>query len=361
MKILWVTGRRLDSDLASSTEIGLFGSLTKMGHCVKLFSPGGLEANQQNHIKIKNKNIPGLVTITGSLYIRRKILGIINQDNYDIILIDWRYVFFIKKILKRINIPWFMIDRGPPVDKNWKLWFQKITWIKSWKFAKNNAKAGVIVSKKHGLFVRKYASLSMDFIILPSGTSFANPKINKAYNKLKLIYVGQIDQRRDIASLINLKNSLNRSGIDNNITVIGEGDAKDWLIKNTMDLEGFEVISKKKPHEINIIMQEFHFGLMPMPKIPIWEMSSPIKISEYARCGLIVLGPKHEGNMWNKEVSWVVLSEEKEWWKDSVKKILKLRNESMLKNLSEQAIIDSEDRSWDNIAEIFSQDLKKRI
>lgn len=361
MKILWISGRQLDSDLAASTEIGLFRSLTKMGHCIRLFSPGKVDEVKENHIEIKNKKIPGMITLTGSLYIRKKLPKIINHDNYDLILIDWRYVFFIRKILLNIDIPWFIIDRGPPVYKNWKLGLQKMTWSKSWKFAKNNARAGIIVSEKHGAFIQKYASLSMDFIILPSGTSFPKSATRKTYEKLKFIYVGQIDQRRDMASLIKLKDVLNRNKIKNNITVIGEGDAKEWLIENTKDIEDFMIIDKKPLLDINLIMEQFHFGLMPMPKIPVWEMSSPIKISEYARNGLIILGPKHEGNMWNKEVEWVVLSEEDEWWEDSVKKIVKMENDGLLKNYSKQAIESSEDRSWDNIAELFSKHLKNRI
>ena len=33
----------------------------------------------------------------------------------DVILIDWRFVANVNKIVNELKIPWYIIDRGPPV------------------------------------------------------------------------------------------------------------------------------------------------------------------------------------------------------------------------------------------------------
>jgi glycosyltransferase involved in cell wall biosynthesis len=361
MKILWISGREIGSDLASSTEVGIFTSLVKLGHDVQIMSPGENKKWGEKHIKINNKKFPGLVTITGAIDLGKKIDSILFEQAYDFILIDWRYVYFLRKRLSKLKIPWFMVDRGPPVYKNWKLRLQKITWKKSWKFSRKHCKAGIIVSSNHANFIERYADVKMNFIIAPSGTSFPSLTEKKEYNILNFIYIGQIDKRRDIDSIIKLKETLDKFGVRNNITIIGEGDYKDRIKKLTSKISDFNVLSKMKRDDINIILKRSHFGLMPMPKIPIWEMSSPIKISEYARNGLIIIGPKHEGNMWGRDVPWIILSEKKDWWEDVTTKILKIQMEGNLEKYSLNAIQDSDDRTWDNIAAELINEVEKYI
>ena len=55
---------------------------------------------------------------------------------------------------------------------------------------------------------------------------------------------------------------------------------------------------KKIKKEIKEILDNSHVGVLPMPKTPIWEIASPIKLVEYARFGLMTVGPKHSGNKW---------------------------------------------------------------
>ena len=44
------------------------------------------------------------------------------------------------------------------------------------------------------------------------------------------------------------------------------------------------------------MLQEYHIGLLPMPNLPVWNISSPLKRSEYISSGLLVIGINHSGH-----------------------------------------------------------------
>lgn len=367
MEILWISGRNLGTDLADSTEIGLIDCINKTENDVLLLSPGKKEDMGESHLSVKIINMPGLITISGSFDIKKKIKQIIQKRNFDIIIIDWRYVSLLQKTLIGINIPWFMIDRGPPAKQNWKLRFQKNMWRRSWEIAKKHAMNGIVVSSMHNEFIKKYARVEMENIVVKSGSSYANGSIKKVTSDtiLEVVYIGQVDKRRDIRSLLRFKEELEKNYVQNNFTVVGKGDYFLSLKEEIKYMDRIKLHYHEGREKIGEILAGSHIGVLPMPKSPIWEIASPIKLVEYSRFGLITVGPKHSGNQWEdrqpEQRCWEFLSENVDWWVEAVEKIKQAVDQEKWGEYSEAAIIDSEDRTWDRISAEMIRDIKMSI
>ena len=54
MKILWISGRRMGSDMASSTENSLCSHLSSKGHEICLISPGDVKEANYHHVPLKD-------------------------------------------------------------------------------------------------------------------------------------------------------------------------------------------------------------------------------------------------------------------------------------------------------------------
>jgi len=367
MEILWISGRKIGFDLADTTETGLIDSINNTGNNVFLISPGRKDDLGNNHLSVKTIELPGLITISGSIDIKRKIKKVIKNRKFDIIIIDWRYVSLLRKTLKSTMIPWLMIDRGPPAKQNWKLRFQKIMWNKAWQITQKNAINGIVVSDMHNDFIKRYANVNMDNIIVNSGSSQSKGKIKKIDENtiLEVVYVGQIDKRRDIISILKFKSELDRNHIKNNIRIVGEGDYCNALKKEIRSMDKIKLIGKKNKKEIREILDSSHVGVLPMPKTPIWEIASPIKLVEYARFGLITVGPKHSGNKWinyQEDLKcWEFLSDSESWWIEAAEKIKETITKNKWKKYSESAIVDSEIRTWDLISQKMIQEIENQI
>lgn len=128
---------------------------------------------------------------------------------------------------------------------------------------------------------------------------------------------------------------------------------------------GIKLYHKKGREKIGEILADSHVGVLPMPKSPIWEIASPIKLVEYSRFGLITVGPKHFGNQWEghkpEQRCWEFLSENVDWWVEAVDKIKQAVAREEWGEYSEAAIIDSEDRTWNKISTEMIRDIKMSI
>ena len=154
MRISWFTGRRIDSDLAATTELGLGKSLCELGNMIHLVSPEGKVAGEfSEHSFFRRWNISGLQTFSGGFYARRLAKNCVQVNNSDAILVDWRLVGALRKTLQKMNIPWFIVDRGPPAYDGLLTQIQKVFWKRSWKTAHSYASGGFVVSEGHREFV----------------------------------------------------------------------------------------------------------------------------------------------------------------------------------------------------------------
>ncbi len=284
-------------DLASSTEKHLCDHLTELDCQVTLISPGELDSQDFHHIPIHDWRIPGLTTISGA----RNACSIIEKngmDDYDIVLIDWRYVKSMSRAISRFKIPWAIVDRGPPAKLGFFNRLQKWYWAEAWNFANTSSVGGTVVSTKHRDFVHGLTGYSKQLFVVPAGSN-NNPYLEHKKNPhdlIKLVYIGRIDRRRGVSEIINLSEKLNRKELKYEINICGSGDFEREIREASDSKPGLIFHGEVSNDEVLKIMGKCHLGIMPMPDIPVWRISSTLKLAEYLSSGLGIIGADHPGN-----------------------------------------------------------------
>ena len=235
MKITWFTGRKIDSDLAATTELGLGKSLTEVGNIVHLVSPGEETSEDfSEHTLFRRWEIPGLKTLSGGIFAKKLAKEYLDIGSSDAILVDWRLVGVLSKTLIDTGVPWFVIDRGPPAYSGILSRIQRIFWKRAWRISQNSASGGFVVSEGHREFVRKYSGISesLEISIIPAGTNTGcfPRKVKEIGEELKIAYVGRLDRNRGVGGIRLLASSLKEKGICGVIFVAGEGNMKQQLL-----------------------------------------------------------------------------------------------------------------------------------
>ncbi len=370
MRISWITARDLSTDLAATTEICLCRRMASHGVGITLISPGKIGHESFEHIEVKKFRLPGLNTISGALDIRKRIMsdsGLI--DSTDSVLVDWRYVKHLEADLAGLSVPWFIVDRGPPassglhggrIGREFLRNLQKRYWRRGWRIASSHASGGFVVSSEHRKLVRSLTGRDLEIVVLPAGTEpnhLLKEKTDPSIH-LKLIYVGRIDKKRGVDELIHLTNSLADSSIKHSLTVVGEGDMGDEMERHS-ELSEFLRYRRRIPRdEIQSILADNHIGILPMPDIPVWRISSPLKLAEYLAAGLLIVGPKHQGNQLNGDEDWNLLTPSEDWVNGAVGRI-KLAMGGDWEQLSSSAIESSQQLNWENISKKLIQFIEK--
>ena len=341
----------MGKDLASSTEISLCESLQEIGVEVTLISPGKQFSGSFEHYPIRDFRIPGITTFSGSVNAIRAAKKL-RVSNFDVLLIDWRYVYFMRKFILNLSIPWCIIDRGPPTFPGPLLRFQKKHWKEAWKIAKMSAERGFVVSEEHATFVKDYTGVEMSFGVVNSGTNVQKIDHSKSNpsRKLVLAYSGRIDERRGIEKIPELSRKLSQYGIKHEIIICGEGKFERELVRLSRNIEEIMFLGRLSKRDLERTLTQCHVGIMPMPDIPIWRISSPLKLSEYLSAGLVIVGPKHAGNMILGNEKWSMLSSGNNWTEGAVEKLGNAIN-SDWEEYEKAAVSSSINLDWKYIAE----------
>jgi len=108
-----------------------------------------------------------------------------------------------------------------------------------------------------------------------------------------LLYVGSLSLERNIHSLCQAVIEANREGMKFVFTIVGSGEAKDYLEQIARGSNGSVVISPPVPHrEVPSILAQGHLGVLPFPDEEKFRVSSPIKLFEYMAAGLPILAQR---------------------------------------------------------------------
>jgi len=354
IEITWITGRDLEKDLAKTTELGFFNALTEMGHVVNVYSTTKLiRDSRYNHKYFKKIRIKGFETLSGSFYLKRKLVRDKNLYNSDCILIDWRYVVNLSEMIHKTGIPWYIIDRGPPVYDSILTKIQKKMWEKSWKIANEKSQGGFVVSKNHKKLVEK---IGINIPIKPlsagiNNSEYKNLRDKDIKDKIDIIYAGRLDKNRGMENLIKFSRKISKISIPSKMHIMGEGDYSKKIRRVAKNNQYLEFHGKLNSNEVRKIMKKSHFGVMPMPKSEIWPTSSPIKLHEYIASGMLIIGDRHIGNMLEEtDGRWSLLVIGDEWVNKSIGKIEDIIRKEDFSSLSKIASSLSKEFDWENIA-----------
>ena len=298
VKIAWLSSRVLGSDLCSTTQINLANGLVLKGHEVTIYSPGKADGNSFYHEEIPRSQIKGLQAFS----IRRSLKSKIKEiESADIILIDWPLASLIKIITGKT----ILIDRGPPAYRGVFARMQWPYWRKAW----NIAKYGTTVSEAHKKFVMGNTNTNASEItVIQAGVDCELFRPREKSTKLNLVYHGSLDKNRSIMSLPSLLTEAKITGLDIQLHIHGQGDCLDKL--TSLNIDGLEVTSRLEQKDLANRLGSYDVGILPMPEHRVWNLASPLKLSEYLASGLIVTGVDHSGHRMNNTDGFVKLFEE---------------------------------------------------
>ena len=78
----------------------------------------------------------------------------------------------------------------------------------------------------------------------------------------------------------------------------------------SLKIDGLEVTSRLEQKDLANRLGSYDVGILPMPEHKVWNLASPLKLSEYLASGLIVSGVDHSGHRMNNTDGFVKLFEE---------------------------------------------------
>ncbi len=367
MRLLWITGRRIGSDLAARTEIELAKGIISLGVSLTVICPGeegvvskALPRNT-NLVTVEQSTIPGMKTISAGLRIASKIRSL--NTEYDYCIIDWRLVNFCEKDLERIGLKWAIIDRGPPAFPGILPKIQKILWRRNWNIANKKSDLGFVVSEEHAKLVRRKTDYSRDLIFLNAGVPkswLESATVKEPINEIIFCYSGALDRKRGIDGLISLSEKMEHLPIPGRIIVIGDGDFSSELIKARKKIDNIDYFGKiTQLSEVERIMDKCHVGIMPMPDIEIWRISSAIKLPEYLSKGMVIIGPDHLGNRRGNEQFYKL--SKKDWISEGINEITNLYKSGNWIEVSQAAVDSAANMTWGQEAKKMVRALEKKL
>ena len=267
-----------------------------------------------------------------------------------IVFIDWALVRTLSPMIEKKGARWMCIDRSPPADANLFAKLQHIVWKKAWKlvassFSRNGGCiGGMVVSGAHQNLIRDRFSIAAERLcILHAGVNnelFKSNNFETFSTPLKMVYHGKMDRHRGILKLILLLDALESNGIEAELNLIGSGNL-DAHLSNLANSKPNLNFLKPIPHsDIGKKLREYQIGLLPMPNLPVWVISSPLKRSEYMSSGLLVLGLDHSGHHLPTKVDNLEsykMFDQQTFVDDSVKQIQKWMDDDNYSKLSAEA------------------------
>ena len=305
MKLIWCTTRHFGKDLCATTQVAIINRLLSLGNEVRVLGPDVPgETHAWKHVQLNQSKVKGKKASSLAKSII-KYLKEISLEEY-VVFIDWPLVRYVSPVVERNGVRWMCIDRSPPADANLFAKLQRTVWKKAWKMVASSLNrngscvGGMVVSAAHQELVRNQFSIADDRLcILHAGVNnelFKPNNFETFGTPLKMVYHGKMDRHRGILKLVLLLDALENYGIEAELSLLGSGDL-DAHLSNLSKSKPSLTLQKPIPQsDVGNILQEHQIGLLPMPNLPVWNISSPLKRSEYMSSGLLVLGINHSGH-----------------------------------------------------------------
>ena len=326
MNVLWFSGRHFD-DLCATTQKSLAKGLVNKGHQLTFVNPdsnGTHEGYPWIHQGLSVKSIPGLK----SLSVGRKMSKWLKQNPPGadtVAILDWRIAHKLAPQLDKFSIPWILMDRSPPADRNLLSKLQWYFWKRSWNLVKKRADGvGCVVSNSHKEFIIDSLGINSEKINpIPAGVDLEVFKIGGKKTSLQLSYHGRVDKNRGLIELIKIHSQLIKDGLDVTLNIHGKGNATS-IIQNYKS-DKVNLTDSLETNKLANLSSSYDIGFLPMPDRKVWRLASPLKRSEYLASGMIVLGIDHTGHQIEDSGDWLQLFDEDEFVEASVKTIKNLQ------------------------------------
>ena len=335
-----------------TSQLELASGLIKNGYSVQFINKD--EANSHldygwNHVSIEYTDVAGLKSSSLGKNMA-KWLSRQTISDATVAVVDWRLIAKLHGHLTKKKIPWILLDRSPPADRGILVKLQWPVWRKAWKLVdKSPNSCGTVVSPGHQKFTMDKNQISSSKLFqIPAGVNLGKFSRTNITGELRLIYHGRLDKHRGVLALPMLVRKAITAGLDISLKLIGEGDCFSELQNIATDFDEITVFPPMSTKEVAYHLKNSTVGILPMPEIEMWAISSPLKRSEYCASGLLIFGIDHNGHRFeNHQSPWMKLVPQYDFHDAGIKWLSQL-NETKISELSKQSRQYAEKNlSWD--------------
>ncbi|RCH73851.1 MAG: glycosyltransferase [Candidatus Poseidoniales archaeon] len=263
MRLLWITHRDLNQDLTRTSRLGLANALDAQGHEIHWMSP----TPDLDYVVHRSKRIGfGHRSFTRSVR-----LACSSSIKADAVLVEWTAVEGSYKSLHHQDIPWFILDRSPPVSRGIVGLIQRRQHTRAWKIAREHACGAIVKSSHH-----RHLAEHLPVAVVPAGVDVKCFEVHRDDRETpRCIYIGSLAKERELIRV-------HVMGID--AIFMGSGNDADRLRRI-----GADVRPAAEMERIPEILATADIGIMHLPNRMEWRGASPLKVAEYAAAGLCVV------------------------------------------------------------------------
>ena len=148
----------------------------------------------------------------------------------------------------------------------------------AWLVNKSNNSCGTVVSSDHEKFTMDKNQISSNKLFqISAGVDLEKFSPGESTGQLRLIYHGRLDKHRGVLALPMLVRKAITAGLDISLKLIGDGDCFSDLQKIASDFDEITVFPTMSTEEVANHLRESDVGILPMPEIDMWAISSPLK------------------------------------------------------------------------------------
>lgn len=308
MKILYLIEPYIDASGHYRTQEGIVRALKKLGNsvsCVTMY----LEKRQGSDlfdriVYIKARHRMRLYKKVLYLILSQiKVLYALLCFDYDIMILEPLYVYlylFPLLLAKRIRPRPYILDiRGIPVGE-FRIRDRR-RFYRAIRFA-NRAFDGITYTSRATMdFINKEVRCTVPQTEWSAGVDpeafYPIPQKGSDFDGLTIIYHGSFMPNRGIWELLHAMGIIRAEDVKARLLLIGQGriwqDIADWI--KDQGLEGYiRLLPFVERRHINAYINEADCGIVPLPPLLEWEISSPLKLMEYLACGKpVIVSPIH--------------------------------------------------------------------
>lgn len=107
---------------------------------------------------------------------------------------------------------------------------------------------------------------------------------------LRVIYHGHLSRERGLDTIIKACEEARRIVPNIELTLIGSGPFLNQLKVTSKKLDWFKVLPPVPYNKVRGFLVKSHIGIVPLPDLEWWQLSSPLKLMEYIASDLFIIG-----------------------------------------------------------------------
>ena len=289
LKLLWITSRRLDEDGCASTQKGAAAALVERGWTIEWVAPAySCEIGEVHRARRSRRTGRGATSFRKSV---KQVLSQLELSKFNVAIVEWQAISGAYQALSDAEIPFVVMDRSPPVASGIIGALQRIEYKLAWKktreyafgvCAKSQALADSLASRVKGL----------PTAIMPAGVDVNkfHPSNNAESDETVIVCHGSMDKVRRLDSLVNVVGAARtKTGRNLHLRLFGAGANAAILKAMARSRPWLEVLPSQKQVAVPNLVNSADIGVMALPDKPVWRFASPLKVAEFAACGLPVI------------------------------------------------------------------------